>query len=845
MAEGGAAARLISVVSESLLILRSVLEHREQLGAEHAHQLEKIISDIERRRAKKELTVAVIGEFKAGKSTFLNAVLGVPLLGVGIQEFTGTITRLRHAPSLNYRAHLLPETEGQAEAVEEFISICPDRTAELLEKRQGLARTLADAVESVGSLHAQATELEQRILVLKEELADLCMLAEAEQGQRDALAQAHQAALVRRQTAQSEYEQRSLAIPSLLDRQPSWYAVWLWLAWIVLYLIHRYDYRSLRDAERRLADERQAVGLLSEQERAAFSKVQSMKLAGQDVANLENALDALMARIKDAEGEQSELHLAYEESERWPQAHAAERLERFQSRLSELSDMRRLGWRVREIEIDYPAKHLPDGIVLLDTPGVNSNHAENVHRAYSAIEHDADGCLVLMALQQAASQSTLAFIERTRSWVPHLVLIFTKKDQVVQMVQASSFGQTSDAEEQIREVVRRAKRSFGTATGRKPKQIIEYVISAEVALQQSDPTVVAEFAEQMSSLFSLLRREQILIIGARCSLMLRRTIDSIKEAVERTEASYRERLALLEAQRLPSPEAFCSLLVARCEEQADGWSEEIWKPADAEIHTYFSHICEQLVRQINGCKERSEIRSVAEQFAGNLEGMKDSFQKSFSANIAALMHAHVNANFPAFVTELRRRYQLVQEMVRNHAAPDSVASISATKLDGLSVAWTSPGRSFHLGAAAAGAGTGAILGTLVPPGIGTLIGGLLGGLAGLFERLDTCKKKYIKALEDLLAQIETQVHDWFAGQRPALRGGLVDLYKNSLETMIVAYQSWIQGVLDREQQTIQLSRGRLEQITNARSRLTQNSDRLAQAMEAAAQESLAMCRYIE
>ena len=45
----------------------------------------------------KKVTIAVIGQFKRGKTTLINTILGAPLLPVGIVPITAAITRIEYA----------------------------------------------------------------------------------------------------------------------------------------------------------------------------------------------------------------------------------------------------------------------------------------------------------------------------------------------------------------------------------------------------------------------------------------------------------------------------------------------------------------------------------------------------------------------------------------------------------------------------------------------------------------------------------------------------------------------------------------------------------------------------
>src|SRR5216683_7728979 len=54
-----------------------------------------------------EITIAIVGRFKAGKSSFLNHVLGQSLLPVGVVPVTAVVTEIRFGPTERAEARFL------------------------------------------------------------------------------------------------------------------------------------------------------------------------------------------------------------------------------------------------------------------------------------------------------------------------------------------------------------------------------------------------------------------------------------------------------------------------------------------------------------------------------------------------------------------------------------------------------------------------------------------------------------------------------------------------------------------------------------------------------------------
>ncbi|HEY6944110.1 MAG TPA: dynamin family protein [Candidatus Acidoferrum sp.] len=71
---------------------------REVIREYHLTDLQPLLNSAERQSRRQYLNVAVFGRFKAGKSTFLNHLLGRPILPVGVVPVTSVVTEICYAP---------------------------------------------------------------------------------------------------------------------------------------------------------------------------------------------------------------------------------------------------------------------------------------------------------------------------------------------------------------------------------------------------------------------------------------------------------------------------------------------------------------------------------------------------------------------------------------------------------------------------------------------------------------------------------------------------------------------------------------------------------------------------
>jgi GTP-binding protein EngB required for normal cell division len=87
--------------------LRAMAEAARDTGADAIAKEATALAD---RLAEGRFFVACVGQFKRGKSTLLNALIGQPLLPTGVVPVTSAVTVLRYGASLKTRVHLLDGT---------------------------------------------------------------------------------------------------------------------------------------------------------------------------------------------------------------------------------------------------------------------------------------------------------------------------------------------------------------------------------------------------------------------------------------------------------------------------------------------------------------------------------------------------------------------------------------------------------------------------------------------------------------------------------------------------------------------------------------------------------------
>jgi GTP-binding protein EngB required for normal cell division len=613
---------LTRAVADALPTLEALLAHREPLGDQTAAEIESALAAIRGRLGREELAVVVVGEKKAGKSTFLNAVLGERLLGAAMRECTGTVTLVRHGAIADYAARF----------------------------KDGHVERFSDTV--LGAPEVAATHPEAR------------------------------------------------------------------------------HHQFVRD-------------------------------------------------------------------------------------LHELTDMAQRGAQVVELTLTYPAMHLPKGLLIVDTPGANTDHAENQARAWQAVRELADGCVLLSDLQQVMSRSTRDFLQELRQVVPHVVLVLTKADKALE----NAMDGAESAEEQLEEARRIGVRRFATEMGRDPSEVLSLAVAAEPVLRASSPEApeVGRFHAELDRLFRLIQEERALMLGARAAGTLAGCVRRIAEAQARAEATYAERVARMEAQRIQAPAEFKRQHVAKARPVAMERAVTLVEEAAHGFRLALARVETRWSLKIASAVSLEELKARLPEWTAEHGREVDALARDAQAGLeqrlgAALQTLVLNAH-----DELRERYRLAQGGTMT-AAPLPLELLLPVAGDfgvGLRSGLAGTVEAFESDVAklrAGGAAAGAVIGSMIAPGLGTALGAALGSMAGRLFGLDMLKEDCQAQIQSGLAEADRTVTARLREARTAYEAALLRRFEEALGAALERFHQAIADLQAAEARRLDAARADLSSL---------------------------------
>ena len=838
---GPEAEALLDEVRESVATLTGLLVYREDLGDEAGDFIRRAVEEVEGRLDRREIRVAIVGEPGSGKSTLLDALLGERLLGLTPTEPSIVIT-VRRAEQRAYRARL------KSGAFEEFATRVPDPTRKLAaelaaaeevsgrgkrrfeETRIELAAA-ADAVEEAESkLGAAFREFE----LARDRAANLT-------GDLDGAERAKEALVESAATAKS-------TLPLVLRSRPAWWALWSWIARLVVIVIVARAYRAYRKVARKLNDaEGDVAARRLETSRAADRcREAEVQLAAAN-GPVEQARKALadMQHIHDgAERRREELEREAERRRDDVDRAREERRQRFASEVRSLTDPGARGKEVDEIEIEFPARLLPDDVAIIDAAGATSENIALRDRAWRIIREQADGCIVVSELEHAVSSKAQKFLEQLKEAVPHAILVLTKMDESFSWAKKQGMGDPLEEVERARKI---GTRRFAREVGRDPSAVLSVAVAAEEALREGEASEPARrsFEAAVALVFKLLRQERALILGARSAGIVRRCIGGATEARARAERSYQARLAALEAQRIPSPDLFRA-------EQMQAAEALVLDAARAVIAASKKTLAEQARLVRVECAQLIAARKTKDELRAVSPSLTEAISRGFSL-AREIARAEMNTQAEVslrqlesgVIVALRKRYNLLHEVDSRSGVPLNV-DIS---LDGaLPVAEFAPlvdgvVRShdrLRVGFGTGGALAGAAAGTLALPGIGTAAGAIAGALLTFARTLGTLKHATVRVADDAIAKLESALGDQIGAAEPQAAAAIRAALGKTLEQALSRFGRWIAEPLEAEGKAIERARDSLRNLETLREQLEKHDARLASLIEAASVASVGL-----
>jgi GTP-binding protein EngB required for normal cell division len=832
---------LLGEVQAAIGTLAQLLAHSERLGEPVVTAIRAGREDVQARLARDELRVVVVGEPGSGKSTFIDALLGQQLLGKTSTP-PHVLSTVRRGAERGYRARF---ANG---AVEEFVPRDSESSTELEARLGALEARLGEAREAREAARAELSALQREADQAEQALGEAFRAFEQSRSQADALGTELQQIERDAETTELALARSEGELPEVLYTQPTWWAVWLWLARLSLLLFMRARQRAhqrLLEARTGSEAERSRVREATTEAAEACQRLESaLEAANAPVEQARARVHAARQSATEAERQASELEAECERQQLELGRRVEEKRQRFHGELAQVLGASVPSNVLLELEIEHPAELLPEGVTLIDVPFAFAENAVAEERAWKTIREQADACILVSELERAVSGKTKGVLQRLREIVVHVILVLTKLDQAVHEAERRGAGDPAASVEQARRI---GTRRFAREVGRDPNEVLSIAVSARDALL-GDEDAQGQLRVDTDKLFVLLRRERALILGSRSANIVRRCIAEASAAEQRAEQAYLERIATLEAGRRPEPEQLRAELLRAADPRFQAATSRVQASGASVVQDGMRVLGAECAALIDEASDPKELAAIVPRVAQALGMGLSRIREEAREQLTKQADREVSEIEVEAYGTLRERYDLIHEVTRAPGVQLSLAVIASppeAPSGDLALEIAEKVRTVNrrrLGVGLAGAMSGAALGSLIHPGWGTAAGALLGLLTNFGVRFGALKRACNASVAQTISSLEQAFAAQIADTTPALTVAMRRLLDESLEQALTRFSRWIAEPLAAECAAIVAERDKLADLHALVSQLELHDDRLESLGKAAVNASLGLCR---
>lgn len=444
---------------------------------------------------------------------------------------------------------------------------------------------------------------------------------------------------------------------------------------------------------------------------------------------------------------------------------------------------------VGRVVVRHPAVRLAEGLVLIDTPGANAvdEHAVVTRRV---LEHDCDGAIVLVPADQPVSMSLVDFLAQHLSGVLHRCMFLVTRIDAIRAKERAKLLTT---------IEQRLGATLGLDAVTLFAAAPVFSVPGEIDDGEIDEARLErlrqEFGEVETRLLERLREDRARLVVDRLLSLLESLLRGLEDALRSAEASQASSHRALIENMLPDLHGFArerrDRLAGAVRVAQERGRQSLSRAKKEAQEDALAHLANSLdaCTSVGQLKERL-APSCEEAVALFVKAMNDPMHDAVKQMETAAQEAI--SNFEREFEKIFRSLAVLGAEVGKIEAAHVEVESRALDLDKASkVVTDAQGKEGLMGLG--GAGAGAVIGTMILPGVGTVVGGIIGGIAGAFfgPAVDDVRRevrpKARRVVKDAIERIEETIDPRLDAARDRLerrQGQIVDAYLAKYEQVV-------------------------------------------------------------
>lgn len=492
--------------------------------------------------------------------------------------------------------------------------------------------------------------------------------------------------------------------------------------------------------------------------------------------------------------------------------------------------------QVENAVIHHPAPFLTNGIVIIDTPGINAEHTAHAQTTYNVVRHEADAAVVIIPAPVPLAQTLTTFLtEQLRPFLHRCVFVVTQMDKIQEREQKRLFDN----------IRTRLTKILGVE-----QPVVLYDAAPQVVLdmmqEQAVPSQLqcwnTRFHELEQSIWDRLRRERALSITESLLRLMTALFEELNTHLRARRSSYEARQVAIQRETIQDIASFTAQQQQEYQGKLTSTVASIKWGVEQLITEQRNKIEESIRQAIFGADSAEELKSVmANTVKAQLQAAGNAFQKDLRTQVKSLEHITMQAS-RSFDTRFAQEYQKLQTLAGTVSFSAIANSDRAITVNTSSISYSVDKVNGELDGVVntlgwGGAAAGAVIGTMLLPGVGTVAGAFLGPiLVGVFgpslydrktkvwdEVQPALRSNFVsmsRQAQATLNSYESEVQFAFAQRINAY----MQQYKSTVDKMIQQQQREL-ATIKRLQQTVQSDQ---QEITRRRDALKQKQQQLTQ-----------------